>query len=330
MGEGLRYCVIIPVRPDQEEISALVALREADVDGRRVEVLVARGQSPSAQRNAAIREAKADILLFLDDDSRVHPSLFKVLDEHFQDETIHGVGGPNLGSSDASPWATAKDLSLTSAVGAPRVRARYVAVGTARDATEDDLILCNFAIRRDVFQRESPFDERLYPNEENELFHRLTSRGIRLVYDPQAVVYRRRAEGPWRFSKRIARYGRGRMEQTLYHPSVSGFFHLLPLGLLGLLLLTVFWPSHLWWCLWGAYSTVLGAEAARCSWKAKRPLLFPLVVQFLLSLHFSYAVGMFLGFLGFPWRWRRRPRTAAVVERAKDFDVPFSGERGEK
>jgi len=328
MGEGLRYCVIVPVRPEQKEIAALSGLSEADMDGKRVEVLVARGQNPSAQRNAAIRQAKGEILLFLDDDSRVDESLFKVLERRFEDETVQGVGGPNLAAKDASAWSKAKDLALTSAVGAPRVRARYAAIGETRDATEDDLILCNFAIRKEVFQRETPFDERLYPNEENELFHRLTSKGVRLVYDPSAVVYRRRAEGPWRFAKRIARYGRGRMEQTLYHASVRGLFHLVPLGLLGLLLATVLWPSWAWWCVWCGYAALLAAEAARCSWRSKRLLLFPLVAQFLVSLHFSYAVGMLLGLLSFPWRRRRRPNSAAVVERVKEFGVPFGENRG--
>jgi len=323
MGKGLRYCVIIPVRPEQREISALESLKDADVEKDRLEILVVRGQNPSGQRNEAIRGAEGEILLFLDDDSRVDPGLFRVLDERFKDPTIHGVGGPNLAEKNASLLSVAKDCVLTSMVGAARVRSRYMALGATRDATEDDLILCNFALRRNVLEKERPFDERLYPNEENELFHRLSSRGYRLVYEPTMVVYRNRAEKPLGFAIRIARYGRGRMEQTLFHPSLRSLIHLMPLGILGLLTLTLLYPCPCFLVIWLLYGSILSMEALRCSWKNRRLGLLPWVVYFLFSLHLSYALGMFLGLLRFPWRHRFRPGGAILWKRIKAFRDPF-------
>jgi glycosyltransferase involved in cell wall biosynthesis len=41
-----------------------------------LEVLIVSGQNPSAQRNAAVREAKGTWLVFLDSDCEIAPRLF--------------------------------------------------------------------------------------------------------------------------------------------------------------------------------------------------------------------------------------------------------------
>jgi succinoglycan biosynthesis protein ExoA len=38
-----------------------------------IEILVARGTQPSVQRNLAVRQARAELIYFLDDDSRPAP-----------------------------------------------------------------------------------------------------------------------------------------------------------------------------------------------------------------------------------------------------------------
>lgn len=323
MAGKLTYSVIIPAPPDQNRLSALLGLSRADVEPERVEIVLARGRSPAVQRNLAIQDARGDLLLFLDDDSEVDSCLFRQLDDRMQEEDVAGVGGPNLAQEDDSIWATAQERALTSPVGAPRVRARYKGMGEAREATEDDLILCNFCIRRRVFDEEKAFDERLYPNEENELFHRLGSKGYRLLYDPRAIVYRKRSESPLRFAARISRYGRGRMEQTLIHPSGISFIHLAPLGLLGFGVLTLLHPSPIFLAAWGIYLALLGLEALRLSFSDQCPLLWGALVISLLCLHFGYALGLLSGLFRFPLKVFGKHATEVALVRVKAFENPF-------
>jgi hypothetical protein len=50
--------IIVPTRPGQVEIPAVIASRRLDYPAEKIEIIVARGQQPSAQRNAALRAAR--------------------------------------------------------------------------------------------------------------------------------------------------------------------------------------------------------------------------------------------------------------------------------
>ena len=61
--------VVIPARPGQTEVNAVTASRQLDYPTDCLEIIVARGHHPSVQRNAALREARGELIYFLDDDS---------------------------------------------------------------------------------------------------------------------------------------------------------------------------------------------------------------------------------------------------------------------
>ncbi|NDA68418.1 MAG: glycosyltransferase family 2 protein [Verrucomicrobia bacterium] len=65
--------VIIPTRPGDAAPLALAAARQLDHPADRLEIIVARGQQPSVQRNTALRAAKGELIYFLDDDSLPPP-----------------------------------------------------------------------------------------------------------------------------------------------------------------------------------------------------------------------------------------------------------------
>ena len=65
--------VLIAARPGQTEIKAVAASRALDYPADKLEILVARGKQPSAQRNAGLRAARGDLIYFLDDDSVPNP-----------------------------------------------------------------------------------------------------------------------------------------------------------------------------------------------------------------------------------------------------------------
>jgi succinoglycan biosynthesis protein ExoA len=211
--------VLIAARPDQADIKALTAARALDYPAAKLEIIVARGKQPSVQRNAGMKSARGELIYFLDDDSMPPPSSLRRGVAHFADANVKIVGGPNLCPSDAPALEQVFALVLRSWLAFGPSRARYAAVGGVRDTGEKELILCNMIARRDVMLELGGFDEALYPNEENALMDALQSRGDRLVYDPEMIVYRRPRRTLKSFARMLKTYGRGRAEQFRRHPT---------------------------------------------------------------------------------------------------------------
>ena len=54
--------VLIAARPDQADIKAVTAARALDYPSDKLEILVARGKQPSAQRNSALKAARGELI----------------------------------------------------------------------------------------------------------------------------------------------------------------------------------------------------------------------------------------------------------------------------
>jgi len=212
--------IIIPVRAGGY-VAAWAHIRKIVPDDPRYEVLLAEGCAPSQQRNRAAREACGDILYFLDDDSLISPENLDGIIYGMSDPCVAVVGGPSLTPASDSRVQQLFGLALASAFGSGAVNNRYRRYGTTRETTEKELILCNLAIRRSVFLKLGGFDERLYPNEENEFLDRVRSAGHTLLYDPSIYVFRSQRPTLTAFIRQMFTYGRGRAQQTLIAGSYS-------------------------------------------------------------------------------------------------------------
>jgi cellulose synthase/poly-beta-1,6-N-acetylglucosamine synthase-like glycosyltransferase len=236
--------VVIAARPDQADIKAVPAARALDYPADKLEILLARGKQPSAQRNAAIKEARGDLIYFLDDDSVPEAKNLRRVMGHFADPDVKMVGGPNICPADAPPLEQTFALVLGSWLAFGPSRARYTPVGTVRQTSEKELILCNLVARRDALLELGGFNEKLYPNEENALMDELQARGGKLLYDSQLIVRRRPRRTLKAFAKMLMTYGRGRAEQIRVNPTVGSALNFAPpLFLLYLVLLI---PATIW------------------------------------------------------------------------------------
>ncbi len=295
--------VIIPVKPGGH-VRALDALKKADYPAGRMEVIVAEGRQPSAQRNRAAKAAVGEILYFLDDDSLIPPGLFKEVAKRFERPEVAIVGGPILTPDTDSFLQKGFGLTLGSPFGGSSIRARYKKLGPERNATENDLILANLSFRRKVFIESGGFNERLYPNEENELMNRLQAEGHTFLYVPDAGIYRSQRTSYALFLRQVFTYGRGRMDQNYAHPEGFRPLHLAPsvfllycLSLLGFTsgasLLGVksgvyFLPAIIYLSLGFVFSVIAASEG-------KNPLFFFLMPLLFLSLHLGYGAGFIWG-----------------------------------
>jgi len=139
----------------------------------------------AAARNRGAREAKGEILLFLDDDIIACPQL---LTEHYNH---HGEGRdlvlgniplyPALGWSDYMTEGTRKWAEE---------QFQRLARGD-QEITYKDIYFANASIRRDLFFQLGGFDEqfRSYGLEDREFAYRLIKAGVRPLYNHQAIGY---------------------------------------------------------------------------------------------------------------------------------------------
>lgn len=240
------FSFIIPVKPDGY-VAALESLRRLSTSTFQFEVLLAEGCSPSHQRNSAAHEAQGDILFFLDDDSHVALDCLETCTAVMADSSVAAVGGPSLTPQDDSLVQQLFGLALSSLFGAGGMRNRYRSVGTLRETTDKELILCNLAMKRDIFLEAGGLDERLYPNEENELLDRIHASGKKLMHAPQMAIQRSQRKSLRLFTRQMFSYGRGRAQQTLIAGSgpIIGFIPLLFLIYLVLLPIGLLTPLYI-------------------------------------------------------------------------------------
>ena len=278
--------IIIAARTGQTPRRALDGLLDCRFPRRCFEVLQTGGCGPSRQRNLAAKEAKGEILYFLDDDSVVcRLALERLLEIFARRDAVAAVGGPSLCPEDAPPLQRIFAALMGSWLVFGPSCARYRRVGRGRFTTEKELILCNLAVRRSEFERLGGLDESLYPNEENAFLDRLHGEGKALWYDPDLLVYRYPRGTVVEFLLMFFRYGRGRGEQVRRHPSRGSILNFVPA-------LFVLWLAAL--AGWGA-----GFGSWAESWRS--PFAWPLwlyaALLAWLSLKIAYPLGIVAGVL---------------------------------
>ncbi len=306
----LSYSVVIAVDRVDKQLPALEGLRNLPPRERPREIFACVGKNPSLQRNRGVTQCRSDVVYFLDDDSVVAPGTAGELLSHFEDRRTAVAGGPNLVPPDASSFEKTVNAVLASWLGSFKVRNRYAAIGSVKEATEKDLILCNMMVRRKIFLEMGGFRVDLYPNEENEFLNRLLHKGFRLVYDPRGAVYRSRRKSLGAFCWQAFRYGRGRARQMKVYPCLSDIVHLVP-AFFVLYLLTLLAPftplphipawfdlfkSWFWWLPFALFSLLaLGTGISAASWHRRFPDTLKVPVLIFLR-HFFYGLGLFAGF----------------------------------
>jgi glycosyltransferase involved in cell wall biosynthesis len=288
--------VIIPVKPGGR-VRALAALARATYPAECYEIIVAEGCRPSSQRNQAAHAAQGDILYFLDDDSLIDPANLERLAHHFADPDVAAVGGPSLTPPGDTALQQAFGLTLSSLIGGGAVRNRYRRSGTVRRTDDSELILCNLAFRKTVFIAAGGLDDRLYPNEENELMDRIKADGGALLHDPDLAVQRSQRPTVRAYLRQLFTYGRGRGEQTRISRRCKIVSFLPTIFLVYIVGLAVVRPPWPCWLPLAGYLTGAGCEAVRA-----RAAGFPLVAVLHLfwtlpALHLCYGAGLVVGLL---------------------------------
>ena len=304
--------VIIAARPGQSEIEALEAGRQLDYPADRLEIILARGTQPSAQRNAALRGARGEIIYFLDDDSVPLPGNVRRAVAHFLRPEVQMAGGPAVCPPASPPLEQVFALVMGSRLAFGPSRARYLPVGKLRDTSEKEMILCNQLARRSAMLELGGFDEALYPNEENALMDEIQARGGRLVYDPKLIAWRRPRRTLRAFLKMLLTYGRGRAEQFRLHPTPGSALNFIPPMFCVYLLLTPILPG---WCRWAWLLYALALVGQTAALKTRSIIHRVATIPLIFLSHICYGLGFWRGLFTRPRHKQRTKQTDAVLER---------------
>jgi GT2 family glycosyltransferase len=305
-------------------VKALERLVQVKLAPDAFEILVTEGRNPSRQRNRAAAEAGGDVLYFLDDDSLVGPGFMNIATHRYDDPRVAVVGGPSLTPDTDSVLQHAFGMVFISRFGGGGVRNRYRWHGGVRATGEHELILCNLSFRREQFHAFGGFDERLYPNEENELMDRIAASGRLLIHDPELAVERSQRRSVKAFARQLYGYGRGRAEQTIISGTVKMAAFVPPFFIFYLAALPWCRDSRFWLplALYFLLAIIFALREGVRTRMFRAALLLP-ALFFL--FHCAYGVGMIRGFLLYPFRKENPARQEVTVRRVKSFGEAFSG-----
>jgi cellulose synthase/poly-beta-1,6-N-acetylglucosamine synthase-like glycosyltransferase len=290
--------IVIPVKPGLLP-EAVEAIKKLDYPKEKLEIITVYGRNPSKQRNEAVKLAKGEVIYFLDNDSMPAPSTLRRLVSHLKDDVVL-AGGPSLMPEDISfkPFIFGKTLESYFSTGSSS--SRYKKVGSVRLTSEKEIILCNMVMLKKVFFEFGGLNERLYPNEENELMEKLRHYNKKMVYDPESYVIRMPRKTFKGFIKQIFNYGRGRGEQTFYYPKSFNITNFIPL-FFNIYLIVAFWKKGYFLFPLILYFFVLIIDAVVKVLKNKE-IRFAYLPFTTFILHITYGLGLFYGLLRAPFK----------------------------
>lgn len=160
---------------------------------------------PAQKRDLAVRDAKGEILIFIDDDAYPQSNILDILDKEFRNETVGAVGGPAITPPNDSFWQKVSGAVFLSSLSGGNPE-RYVSVGKRRFV--NDWPSVNLSMRKHLFEKIGGFDSKFWPGEDTKLCLDLIYKtGTKIIYNPDVIVWHHRREGFLRHLKQIAGYG---------------------------------------------------------------------------------------------------------------------------
>jgi O-antigen biosynthesis protein len=152
----------------------------------------------SCARNTGLRAATGEIVAYIDDDARPDPDWLKYLASTLSEDHWAAVGGPNLTPPDDSAVADC----VGNAPGGPM----HV---LQSDREAEHIPGCNMAFRRSVLRELGGFDDQFHcAGDDVDICWRLQERGMKVGFNPAAVVWHHRRSSVRGFLRQQSTYGK--------------------------------------------------------------------------------------------------------------------------
>lgn len=165
------------------------------------------GSGPALKRGLAMKDARGDFLIFVDDDAYPQKNMLERLDKDFSNEEVAAVGGPAITPPNDSFLQKVSGAVYLSSFGG-NFPERYYPVGKKRLVRDWPTV--NLSVRKIIFQEVGGFDCEYWPGEDTkfclDIINKLKEKN-KIIYDPSVIVWHHRREGLFRHLKQVAGYG---------------------------------------------------------------------------------------------------------------------------
>ncbi len=272
-------------------------LERFSAENPKVRLLNNPGRIVSTGLNAALREARGEVIVRMDAHTVYAPDYIKQCLAILRETGADNVGGPMCTTA-----STYKERAIRAVFHSP------FAVGGARSHNPDyegyvDTVIYG-CWRKNVFARVGNFDEDLVRNQDDEHNLRISRNGGKIYQSPRIRSWYHVRDSFRAVFRQYMQYGYWKVLVIRNHRLPASIRHLIPaafVGTLGLLLITgVFWRPALGGAigLVGVYlfSVLLASllTAARTEWK-----LLPALPLAFCCFHLGYGYGFLRGLVDF-------------------------------
>jgi len=253
---------------------------------------------PSDKRDIGIKEAKGEILAFLDDDTIPKSDWLANAIKYFEDENVAAVGGPAITPESDNDKQKASGLVFSSLMVGGNYAYRYI----PKEKREvDDYPSCNLLVRKNIIDEIGGFDTKYWPGEDTKLCLDITKKlKKKIIYAPDVSVWHHRRELFMGHLKQVARYAKTRgifvrkfpetsLRISYFLPSlfVFGFFIGLVLSFFSSLLSLIFVSCMSIYLIAALFTSI----------KTRDMKLTPLVFMGIIATHFVYGIMFTIGLL---------------------------------
>lgn len=161
-----------------------------------------------AAYNYALKIVRNDVLGFIDSDAKVEKEWLNKLVTHLGDPQVAGVSGSIETWNTENPWARSIGYDLKSRYA--RLKKYVVRVATM-----------NLLLKKSVIEEFGGFDENLPSQYDTDLGFRMTSRGYKILFEPNAKCYHFNRSTVSGYFRQQLQYGKNTAKLYLKHGTLA-------------------------------------------------------------------------------------------------------------